>query len=110
VDYGHARGDRPAHGTLTAYRDGALVPAVPDGSCDLTAHVAVDALEHDEVMTQRAALRDLGVAAATPDVTLARTDPAAYLSALARSSAALALTDPAGLGGFGWVLRRVPPM
>ena len=110
VDYGHARGDRPAHGTLTAYRDGVLVPAVPDGSCDLTAHVAVDALEHDEVMTQRAALRDLGVAAATPDVTLARTDPAAYLSALARSSAALALTDPAGLGGFGWVLRRVPPM
>ena len=61
VDYGHTRGDRPAHGTLTAYRDGALVAPVPDGSCDLTAHVAVDALDHDEVTTQRTALRDLGV-------------------------------------------------
>ena len=83
---------------------------MPDGSCDLTAHVAVDALDHDELTTQRAALRDLGIAGATPDVALARTDPAAYLTALARSSAAVALTDPAGLGGFAWVLRRVPPM
>ena len=33
---------------------------VPDGSCDLTAHVAVDALAHDERTTQRAALLDLG--------------------------------------------------
>ena len=108
VDYGHTRGDRPAHGTLTAYRDGALVAPVPDGSCDLTAHVAVDALDHDEVTTQRTALRDLGVTATTPDVALARADPAGYLAALARSSAGAALTDPTGLGGFAWVLRRVP--
>lgn len=109
VDYGHTRGDRPVHGSLTAYRDGAVVVPVPDGSCDLTAHVAVDALDHDEVTTQREALRSLGVTAATPDVALARSDPAAYLSALARSSAATALTDPHGLGGFAWVLRRVSP-
>ena len=110
VDYGHTRGERPAHGTLTAYRDGALVAPVPDGSCDLTAHVAVDALDHDEVTTQRTALRDLGVVARTPDVALARTDPTGYLAALARSSACAALTDPGGLGGFWWVLRRVPPL
>ena len=57
VDYGHTRGDRPTGGTLTAYRAGALVAPVPDGSCDLTAHVAVDSLDHDELTTQRAALR-----------------------------------------------------
>ena len=48
VDYGHTVGERPADGTLTAYRAGALVVPVPDGSCDLTAHVAIDSLEHDE--------------------------------------------------------------
>jgi len=83
---------------------------VPDGSCDLTAHVAVDSLEHDDVTTQRDALRALGVHARTPDVTRAHTDPAGYLAALARSSAAAALTDPSGLGAFRWVLRRVAPM
>jgi SAM-dependent MidA family methyltransferase len=110
VDYGHVGDDRPTTGTLTAYRRGVLVAPVPDGSCDLTAHVAVDSLEHDEVTTQRTALRALGVRAGTPDVALAHGDPAGYLAALAGSSAAAALTDPAGLGAFRWVLRRVAPM
>lgn len=44
VDYGHLADDRPPSGTLTAYRDGREVPPVPDGSCDLTAHVAIDSL------------------------------------------------------------------
>ncbi|HSO63908.1 MAG TPA: SAM-dependent methyltransferase [Ornithinibacter sp.] len=108
VDYGHEQGGRPTHGTLTAYRSGGLVAPVPDGSCDLTAHVAVDALDRDELTTQRDALRALGVGADPPDVALARREPAAYLAALARSSAAAALGDPGGLGGFAWVLRRVP--
>ncbi|MGH3392760.1 MAG: SAM-dependent methyltransferase, partial [Actinomadura sp.] len=43
VDYEHTRARRPAHGTLTGYRDGHVVPPVPDGSCDVTAHVALDA-------------------------------------------------------------------
>ena len=98
VDYGHTRDDRPAAGTLTAYRRGAQVTPVPDGSCDLTAHVAVDALAHDERTTQRAALLDLGTSGRLPDLALARTDPAGYLAALARSSAAAALLDPAGHG------------
>ncbi len=108
VDYGHTRDDRPLGGTLTAYRSGALVVPVPDGSCDLTAHVAVDSLEHDELTTQRAALRGLGPAGGTPAHDLARTDPPAYLAALATASAVGALTAPEGLGGFRWVLRRVP--
>ncbi len=107
VDYGHTREHRPRDGTLTAYRAGGLVPPVPDGSCDITAHVAVDSLEHDELTTQREALRGLGLRAGRPDRDCARTDPAAYLAALARSSTLAALTDRAGLGGFWWALRRV---
>ncbi|HET9020731.1 MAG TPA: SAM-dependent methyltransferase [Ornithinibacter sp.] len=110
VDYGHTRGDRPRRGTLTAYRGGGLVDPVPDGSCDLTAHVAVDSLDHDELTTQRDALRALGVSGAPPPHARAATDPAGYLAALAAASAATALTDPAGLGGFHWVFRRVHGM
>ena len=108
VDYGHTAGDRPARGTLTAYRHGALVVPVPDGSCDLTAHVAVDSLEHDEITTQRVALRGLGLDAGTPAHHLATSDPAGYLAALAAASAVGALTSPDGLGSFAWVLRRLP--
>ncbi|MBM6399962.1 SAM-dependent methyltransferase [Phycicoccus sonneratiae] len=107
VDYGHTRATRPPAGTLVGYRAGTTVPAVPDGTCDLTAHVAVDTLEQDERTTQRDALRALGLTAAAPDIDLARTDPPAYLAGLARASAVRALTDPDGLGGFWWVLRRV---
>src|SRR5947208_2791006 len=44
VDYGHLREDRPAFGTLTGFRNGRQVAPVPDGSCDLTAHVAIDSV------------------------------------------------------------------
>ena len=44
VDYGHLRADRPPVGTLTGYRGGRQVPPVPDGRCDVTAHVAIDAV------------------------------------------------------------------
>lgn len=108
VDYGHTRDARPLHGTLAGYRNGALVTPVPDGSCDVTAHVAVDSLPADEVTTQRAALHGLGLHPGPPPDALSRTDPAAYLAALARSTAVAALTDPGGLGAFHWVLRRVP--
>jgi SAM-dependent MidA family methyltransferase len=110
VDYGHLAGERPRHGTLTAYRSGAQVAPVPDGSCDLTAHVAVDSLEHDELTTQRTALHALGLQARTPAHELARSDPAGYLAALADASAVGALTSPDSLGRFYWVLRRVQRM
>lgn len=107
VDYGHRRGARPHRGTLTAFREGREVTTVPDGSCDVTAHVAVDSLRGDEVLPQREALHRLGVRARTPDHGLASSDPAAYLAGLAESGAAGALLDPAGYGGFWWVLARV---
>ena len=106
VDYGHTRADRPPQGTLVGYRAGAQVQPVPDGSCDITAHVAVDSLAHDRLLTQARALRDLGVTPDDPAHATARTDPAGYLSALARASALRALTAPGGLGDFHWVIRR----
>lgn len=91
VDYAHRRGQRPARGSLTGFRAGrALVPR-PDGSMDVTAHVAVDAVAEaglragatsSELTSQHAALRELGVHNAE-------------------------LLDPGGLGGFSWLLQTV---
>ena len=111
VDYGHTAGERPAGGTLTAYRDGALVAPVPDGSCDLTAHVAVDSLEHDELTTQRAALRDAGARRRHSRRTTSPAPTRPATSPPSRGASAVgALTAPDGLGGFAWVLRRVQRM
>ncbi len=109
IDYGHRREDRPASGTLTGFRHGRVVAPVPDGSCDLTAHVAMDSLDHDELVTQREALRRLGADGAVPARELASADPAAYLAGLTRSSATVALTATQGLGGFWWALARRGP-
>ncbi|MDL2075301.1 SAM-dependent methyltransferase [Streptomyces sp. GXMU-J15] len=43
VDYSHTVDSRPLFGTLTGFRDGRETAPVPDGSCDITAHVALDA-------------------------------------------------------------------
>ncbi|NEA40748.1 SAM-dependent methyltransferase, partial [Streptomyces sp. SID11385] len=43
VDYAHSAHTRPAFGTLTGFRAGREVAPVPDGTTDLTAHVALDA-------------------------------------------------------------------
>ncbi|WP_307791176.1 SAM-dependent methyltransferase [Streptomyces actuosus] len=43
VDYAHTADARPPFGTLTGFREGRETAPVPDGSCDITAHVALDA-------------------------------------------------------------------
>ncbi|MGA5040090.1 SAM-dependent methyltransferase [Streptomyces capoamus] len=43
VDYAHTLDARPPFGTLTGFREGRETAPVPDGSCDITAHVALDA-------------------------------------------------------------------
>lgn len=106
VDYAHTRAARPAYGTLTGYRDGRQVPPVPDGSCDLTAHVALDALPGTP-RPQRTALRALGLSPARPPLALATTDPAAYVRALAATGEAAELTAPGGLGDFIWLTTAV---
>jgi SAM-dependent MidA family methyltransferase len=97
VDYAHTRATRPPVGTLSGYRAGRLVPPVPDGSCDVTAHVALDAVAaagreagaaEGTLAPQHAALRSLDVRGDEPG--------------------ADDLLDPAGLGGFTWLLQRVP--
>lgn len=104
VDYEHRRSARPGAGTLVGYRDGRRVAAVPDAGCDLTAHVALDALGVGVLTTQREALRALGVDAARPPLSLATSDPPSYLAALSRCGEAAELLDPDGLGGFGWLV------
>ncbi|WP_336207490.1 SAM-dependent methyltransferase [Nonomuraea sp. LPB2021202275-12-8] len=112
VDYAHPVDNRPPCGTLTGYRDGAVVMPVPDGTCDITAHVALDACAEagrqagaisTGLSTQRIALRALGITGTRPPLDLAHADPRGYLRALARASEEAELIDPAGLGGFGWL-------
>ena len=101
VDYGHTRGDRPAarhpHGIPRrhARRPGARRVVRPHRARRRRRPRATT-----RCTTQRdGAARPRRRPRRPPTSRLARTDPAAYLAALARSSAAAALTDPAGLGG-----------
>lgn len=105
VDYGHVRSQRPESGTLSGYRDGAVTAPTPDGSCDVTAHVAVDSLRHDELVMGADAVRRWGPSATSPEHDMARRDPVGYLDALARASAAGALLGPP-YGDFWWVVAR----
>ncbi|GAA2607305.1 SAM-dependent methyltransferase [Actinomadura fulvescens] len=116
VDYSHTRAHRPPYGTLTGYRDGSTVPAVPDGSCDVTAHVALDACAASGeragvtgtlLTTQRDALRALGLSGTRPPIDLAHSDPRGYVRALCAAGDDAELTDPGGLGGFGWLAQSV---
>jgi SAM-dependent MidA family methyltransferase len=116
IDYGHLIAHRPPLGTMTGFRNGHDVPPVPDGSCDLTAHVAVDAVaaagsavagQPARVVRQADALRALGVSGARPDLDLAGTDPITYVRALAAASTAAELTDGSGLGDHFWIEQPV---
>ncbi len=137
VDYLHLRAARPPYGTLTGFREGRQVPPVPDGSCDITAHVALDACAdagaarlvdgtgagatptvpggagpagrppRPRLITQRDALRALGVRGERPPLALAASDPAGYVRALGAAGEAAELTAPGGLGDFGWLLQPV---
>jgi SAM-dependent MidA family methyltransferase len=106
IDYGHRRDDRPPYGTLTGFRDGRECAPVIDGSCDLTAHVALDSVAAavgGTVTTQRESLQALGIRATRPDQALAMSDPRRYLAELSAAGEAAELLDPGGLGGFGWI-------
>ncbi|MFD0316501.1 SAM-dependent methyltransferase [Streptomyces flavalbus] len=109
VDYWHTADTRPPFGTLTGFRQGRETAPVPDGSCDITAHVALDAcaLPGGRLLPQRAALRSLGITGARPPLTLASTHPVAYVRALASAGEAAELTAAGGLGDFGWLLQPV---
>ncbi|MEU6864835.1 SAM-dependent methyltransferase [Streptomyces sp. NPDC046876] len=110
VDYAHTlAGGRPVYGTLTGFREGREVAPVPDGSCDVTAHVALDSCAGAGavLLTQRDALGALGVSGARPPLSLASADPAAYVRALASAGEAAELTARGGLGDFLWLAEGV---
>ena len=112
VDYA-ADPRRDVAGSLTGYRAGRQVAPVPDGTCDLTAHVLIEscaAAVNDattRVVLQRDALRALGVHGTRPSYD---DDARAYLAALQRAGEGAELLDRDGLGGFTWLVhaRGVP--
>lgn len=116
IDYCHARPDRPVAGSLTGYRNGRQVPPVPDGSCDLTSHVALDACaaageaagaSATLLTTQRSALPALGLHGDRPPHGLAATDPQGYLAAMSAAGEVAELTARGGLGDFGWLVQSI---
>jgi SAM-dependent MidA family methyltransferase len=106
VDYA-AVPARDVAGTLTGYRGGRQVLPVPDGSCDITAHVLMESCAaavsagDSTLTTQREALRQLGLSAARPAYS---GEASAYLESLSRVGDAAELLDESGLGGFAWLL------
>ncbi|MBT2421708.1 SAM-dependent methyltransferase [Streptomyces sp. ISL-22] len=113
VDYAHTVSARPPFGTLTGFREGRETAPVPDGSCDITAHVALDAcatacaLPGARLLSQRDALHALDITGARPPLALASTHPADYVRALATAGEAAELTAASGLGDFGWLVQPV---
>jgi SAM-dependent MidA family methyltransferase len=98
TDYGHVRIERESrhrHGTLAAYRGGRLVKPLPDGSANLTAHVALDSCADAVPGTVLSAQRDQVVAPPLPE------EPSA--TEVERHFEALRLRDPGRLGGVGWL-------
>lgn len=107
VDYGHVRAHRPVGGTLTGYRDGVRCEPRPDGSTDITAHVAVDTLGCDELVQQHELFERLGLRPPNPPIDLAHSDPATYLGQVAARSTYAHLTAPGGLGDFWWAVSTI---
>jgi SAM-dependent MidA family methyltransferase len=106
IDYGHLRANRPAAGSLAGYRDGRVVPARPDRELNLTAAVAVDAVEAAGVAAgARTVLRarqgDLVAKSIVPKLI---DDPLADL--VGRSELA-ALRSPRVWGRQWWLLQQV---
>ena len=108
ADYAHPAAGRPLAGTLAGFRDGRAVRPIPDGSRDITAHVALDACAaagtaagatRTLLTTQRLALRALGLTGRRPPLSRADRDPAGYLTALRVAAEEAELTDPAGSAG-----------
>ena len=107
IDYGHLRADRPPFGTVRSYAGGREVDVRLDGSRDVTADVAVDAVAEavgGRLVRQRDALAELGVDGSRPPIQLAHDDPAAYVRALSRAGEAAELTARGGLGDFWWIV------
>lgn len=106
IDYGHTRQTRPRDGSLVAHAAGRQVPPRPDGSVNLSAGVAFDALDEAarDAGAERMFLhRQRDVLAAEAPV-LTGQDPLASLAARSRRHV---LTAEHHLGSLWWSLHRV---
>ena len=120
VDYAHDLGRRTSgawfYGSLSGFSEGRMVDPVPNGSCDLTAHVALDAcgaavLEmltqqgkraEAQISSQKDILESYGMRTELPDASLA-SNPAAYARSLQQHSDTAELLNPVTLGHFQWL-------
>ncbi|MEU5534909.1 SAM-dependent methyltransferase [Streptomyces sp. NPDC020362] len=112
VDYAHAVDARPPFGTLTGFREGRETAPVPDGSCDITAHVALDACAaaytaHSPSDTARSTAS--GTTRAPSDAARTASDAARTAPGPARTfSDARLLTQRAALHALGLTGARPP--
>ena len=118
ADYAHSRDGRPLAGTLAGFRAGRAVRPIPDGSRDITAHVALDACAaagaaagatQTVLTTQRAALRALGLTGRRPPLSLADREPARVpgRAAAGRRGGGADRSGRARAGSAGWSRRWV---
>jgi hypothetical protein len=112
VDYGHLRRTRPSAGSLRAYRDGRQVEPRFDGSTDVTADIALDALASacgGTLHRQRDLLAQLtDDRASRPSSPLGvASAPAARLRALVAASRQAEVGATGGLGELTWLLTPV---
>ncbi len=109
VDYGHVRSGRPVGGSLRAYAAGRRVRPRYDGSVDVTADVALDAVADRGGGTLHRQ-RDLlagGGEPTGPDGSLepaGPASPAGRLAALSRAGREAQARAAGGLGELGWVI------
>jgi SAM-dependent MidA family methyltransferase len=107
IDYGHLKPERPPFGSLASYAAGQEVDVRPDGTRDVTAHVAVDSLAERVgacLERQRDALGRLGIDGSRPPIELATENPPEYLRQLSLAGEAAELRARGGLGDFWWVV------
>ncbi|MFD9247679.1 hypothetical protein ACFV0D_38305, partial [Streptomyces sp. NPDC059556] len=83
-------------------------PPPPPAARDSGSGSGEDGPRGVELVTQREALGRLGVSGGRPPLSLASTDPVAYVRALSSAGEAAELTARGGLGDFLWLTQRVP--
>jgi SAM-dependent MidA family methyltransferase len=115
IDYGHLVARRPPAGSLAAYRAGRRVSPSPSSTTNLTAHVAVDAVQAAgtavgaQTLMLRRQAQVLLEAGENEHGDQAGGEPTA-LDLLVRRSQLRALSDPAGWGAHWWLLQSLPRM
>jgi hypothetical protein len=106
IDYGHLRDERPARGTLAAYRHGDRVTPRPSAEVNLTAAVAVDSLADAGHRIGATTLLRARQHQVIPPPVADSADPLATLVARSQHAAA---TVPRIWGDHWWLLQQIPP-